>query len=607
MKKYLNRFNKAIIIFFLIGICIIFFLLWKNYIKDSNVATSTGKTTVLTEQNYLEIKKIEGISEIDPEQGLKLANQILSRTSLNTNKQLYAWAVYYRAHCQMNSNPSNSIIKNAFDALNLASEIKNDSLKALTNNLIGRYYLWKSEYTDALKHFNLSLVYFEKKNDKTKTGSIYNNLGLLYFELDRYDKSIDYYNKSERIFENVGDVKRKAIIQLNMANLYEAKGNFNEAEIYSKKSSHTFELLNDTVSWVSNLINQSRFKQSLAQNDSALIIVDMAETLLSKKQNDWLLERIIFNKGMIYKKMKDYEKAEYFFMKSERISNRLQYPKGRMEAYQALSEIKQINKKWQESLVYYHAYDALKDSLYNSGIQQILDDLKWKNDFQKIHYEKDLLKSKYEISHQQNRNLRLIFFSILVIILSVVGYTITLYNSKRKTLKIKELENAHLAERIKVEEGLKKIKQQNHQLEVETKNREITAISLQLIAKNKALAKMRNIIQKAGNEDNVNNKLLRELERNISNSLNEEKDWLKFKEVFEKVHPDFFETIKQNFPELSKTEIRVCVFIKISMTNNEISKMLNISQTSVIKCRYRIRKKLQLDSSENLDEFIKSQ
>ena len=86
----------------------------------------------------------------------------------------------------------------------------------------------------------------------------------------------------------------------------------------------------------------------------------------------------------------------------------------------------------------------------------------------------------------------------------------------------------------------------------------------------------------------------------------QEKDWIKFKEIFEKMHPSFYLNIEKNYPQLSKTEVRICSYIKIDLPKSEICTIMNINHNSLITSRYRIRKKLNLKSNDDLDEIIKS-
>ena len=97
-----------------------------------------------------------------------------------------------------------------------------------------------------------------------------------------------------------------------------------------------------------------------------------------------------------------------------------------------------------------------------------------------------------------------------------------------------------------------------------------------------------------------------ELRETISRQLTADDDWRYFKLRFEKVHPDFFTVMKERFPSLSKTELRLCAYIRVGMTAKEIAQVLSVKPDTVNTSRYRIRKKMQLSPDESLESTLES-
>ena len=75
---------------------------------------------------------------------------------------------------------------------------------------------------------------------------------------------------------------------------------------------------------------------------------------------------------------------------------------------------------------------------------------------------------------------------------------------------------------------------------------------------------------------------------------------------FEEVHPRFFQALTQRTPGLSLTDIRHCAYIRLDLDTKEIARLLNIAPTSVQIARVRLKKKLELDRTQDLKEFIRS-
>ena len=62
----------------------------------------------------------------------------------------------------------------------------------------------------------------------------------------------------------------------------------------------------------------------------------------------------------------------------------------------------------------------------------------------------------------------------------------------------------------------------------------------------------------------------------------------------------------QKFPELTPTEVKFCIFIRMEMNTKDIASVLYQSPASVKVTRSRLRKKLDLTTDQNLQTFLSS-
>lgn len=94
----------------------------------------------------------------------------------------------------------------------------------------------------------------------------------------------------------------------------------------------------------------------------------------------------------------------------------------------------------------------------------------------------------------------------------------------------------------------------------------------------------------------------------IFQKLNQHKIGEEYMEIFdvnfEKINYDFFKKLKQLDPTITNRELRLCAFIKMNLSNKEISPLLNISTRGVETARYKIRKKLNVSHEENFTAFL---
>ncbi len=79
--------------------------------------------------------------------------------------------------------------------------------------------------------------------------------------------------------------------------------------------------------------------------------------------------------------------------------------------------------------------------------------------------------------------------------------------------------------------------------------------------------------------------------------------WDMFMIYFEQVNQRFFETLFRICPTLTKTELRMCAFIRSGMNTKEIASATNRSIRTVDCIKYNLRKKL--DISEPTEDFLR--
>lgn len=172
-------------------------------------------------------------------------------------------------------------------------------------------------------------------------------------------------------------------------------------------------------------------------------------------------------------------------------------------------------------------------------------------------------------------------------------------------------------ELIRKENEIEKISQQsqeeinrlqNEKLESELMhiNKELGTSTFHLLNKNEFISGIKTnlsaIIKREKNADVQKelNKIVKEIEENIST----DSDWEHFQIHFDRVHGDFSKRFKATHINLSPQEIKLSAYLRMNLSTKEIAQLLHISVRGVEISRYRLRKKLQLERSINLQEYI---
>jgi PAS domain S-box-containing protein len=77
-----------------------------------------------------------------------------------------------------------------------------------------------------------------------------------------------------------------------------------------------------------------------------------------------------------------------------------------------------------------------------------------------------------------------------------------------------------------------------------------------------------------------------------------------FRIHFEKVHQGFFTRLTGRFPGLTAKDQRLCAYIHLGLSTKELAGLMNITPESAEIGRIRLRKKLGLSHSQNLNNFL---
>jgi len=98
----------------------------------------------------------------------------------------------------------------------------------------------------------------------------------------------------------------------------------------------------------------------------------------------------------------------------------------------------------------------------------------------------------------------------------------------------------------------------------------------------------------------------KEILKIIKSRLIINKDLNYFNGNVKKINHEFVSKLKVAYPDLTPNEIHLASLLRIKLNTKEIAIIKNISPNSVKVLRYRIRKKMNLETSINLSEFLNS-
>ncbi|WP_298651366.1 triple tyrosine motif-containing protein [uncultured Proteiniphilum sp.] len=194
-----------------------------------------------------------------------------------------------------------------------------------------------------------------------------------------------------------------------------------------------------------------------------------------------------------------------------------------------------------------------------------------------------------------------------LIIGSLAGFLVKKHIQRivRKKHKLfEEQENRRLAQIERQEKVITTLQNEKLEAELTYKGKELASAAMMLINHSEFLKSLRESIQVLILAGKINRSEGHELLTMIGKNLPEEDEWSLFQSNFDLIHKNFFRKLKERYPLLTPTDLKLCALLRLNYSSKEIAEMLNISTRGVEAARYRLRKKLHLSEADNLVDFM---
>lgn len=440
----------------------------------------------------------------------------------------------------------------AYEYLDVVSNIlKENDISEIS--FAAEFYEMKGTYFYDFRRYEESRILLlkalkQQKEESTLKISMINTLGLIHKKLGDIDSSIYYFNKGLKLATKIDNNEWIGIINGNLGFIYYLNG--------------------DLISARKCLILDKELSLKNEQTESALnALALLIEIELNGGRFD-LVETYMKTLDSLIPQVTDYYSVmRYHYIKTI--------------YWEHLKEYKLAYESYQQSVLY-------KDSSGREYDQLNLQNMIFQIKFQKNRNESELLIEKEKRTGQLYYGIAII---LSVIILACI-YIIYLMR-KRKIYEHKILE----LEKEKIRTELKKNEE------------ELNKILENLVVKNDIIDTLNQEINKREvSDENLTLQKEKEViyEKINTFTLLTENDLLEFKHLFDKIHPSFYDSLIQKQDDLTNSETRLAMLIKLNLSSLEMSRILGISQDSVRKSNLRLRKKLSIESQKELIQFIKT-
>ena len=213
---------------------------------------------------------------------------------------------------------------------------------------------------------------------------------------------------------------------------------------------------------------------------------------------------------------------------------------------------------------------------------------------------------------------RSLFAKVLYILLGLLSLiAVAMIQKRRYKKKATMVEEARQLELEKEQQKLRQIEEQSEKelqnLQAEKMENELShlnnllaASTMNLVVKNDFIGNIRHELKdvKLKGENPDTKRAMEKIVKEIDTTLRVQEDWKQFEHHFDQVHGDFLNRLRNEFSDLTPSEQKLSVFLRLNLNTKDIANLLSISVRGVEVARYRLRKKLNLAKGVNLSKFV---
>lgn len=470
-------------------------------------------------------------------------------------------------------------------ALDAAYQTEDEHLTGWVNFYSARRILQFGETAWAVMYSKNGVDLFEKIKYALEP-PVYTELAELLYQVREYDESITYAKKGIAAWKSLNyeqeysDPYKYKIRAFNtIGNSFYKKNGYDSALHYLEKSLQLAADHSDSVLQAKVLGHIGKIIYAKTNYDSAYV--------LFKTDYRFSLYDSVFNEAanasqwMAKTNLARGNKAAALAEAKEAIRLLKLWPNDPYlrDTYYTLNEIYRSMGMYDSAFFYNDRYRTLNDSLEKEVATSSLEISKARLTSEESRYRIE------KINKEKQREL-MIRNGLMAAIVAVSIIVFLIINRGRLKNKL-ALEKAE-SEKLRMEQEIQSAKEQ------------INEFTSHIIEKTNLIEKLEE--QLRANILNSDQQVL--IEELSQKTILTEEDWVKFKSLFNKVYPTFFQNLKKSAVDITVAERRMAALTRMQLTTKQIAAMLGISVDSVHKTRQRLRQRLQLGSDKSLDEYI---
>ncbi|MBA7479107.1 hypothetical protein ES707_14538 [subsurface metagenome] len=143
------------------------------------------------------------------------------------------------------------------------------------------------------------------------------------------------------------------------------------------------------------------------------------------------------------------------------------------------------------------------------------------------------------------------------------------------------------------------------QLENEKLESELQKLTFHVLNRNRALIDQKNRLMGLSMKAKESVRIgLMDIISKFDEELNDDKDWKYIEPQLDKVYNNFVSRLKEKHPDLTLSEIKIAAYVRMNLSTKEMSEFMHKTSRAIENDRYRLRKKIGLETNDSLQNYL---
>ena len=512
-----------------------------------------------------------------------------------------------------------------YDNISLEVSTEEGDQAEIANSLVSLAFRASEvgNHDDAADFYIKAQHIMEERKDTVDLEDIHLRIAYMFISQDKLEKAMFHFKRGHDYALAIKDSAYIAYGLSGMSYVHKKMKNTSEAIELSLESTEYLRAIGDIHGLIGDFNNRGIMYKDIDSFDLAIQSYDSVIYYAQKVNSEYGTMTAGINRGILFNIKEEFDRAVPSLEKALQIAKKLSAPIAEADAILGLAEaragqgfgklsislaneglaladsLSSLEKKLKaneilasvtedknpnEAITYFKNVQILKDSIFNIDKAKQIDELQTQYEAAKKDAEIITLNKNAEIDATRKRAL-----SIGLILLFITAASI-IYSILQRRKKEKEL-------------AAEKLRSANKQLEF--KKKELTAKALQLAKKNEFLQSLeQEVTELHSSVDNAVGRTSSKISRMIQRDIVDDESWEQFGKEFSSVHQEFLNRLRERYGKFTKGEMRLISLMRMNMTSKDIASTLGVSDQGIKKARYRLRKKMGLEATDDIKGII---